>query len=140
LSVPHSQVIRIYRCLEGRDRARSLRGDSSDHNRARSRSDALTRARSIAVEQLAGRPFLPGHQYQHVQVNEGAKAHLGDTYHISQSPADAKEERHETDTLIGRENQLSLLPFATNALSIRMTASTNPPAFPTSQRVSFSDT
>ncbi len=66
-------------------------------------------------EQLPRRPFLPGHKYQHVQVNEGAKAHLGDTYHISQFLADAKEERHETDTLIGRENPLSLLPFATNA-------------------------
>jgi hypothetical protein len=50
-------------------------------------------------EQLAGRPFLPGHQYQHVQVNEGARAHLGDTYYISQFVADAKEEHHKPNTL-----------------------------------------
>jgi hypothetical protein len=50
-------------------------------------------------EQLAEYPFMPGHQYQHVQVNDGARANLGDTYHISQFLADAKEERHKTDTL-----------------------------------------
>jgi hypothetical protein len=40
-----------------------------------------------------------GHHYQGVHVGPGAKAHVGDTYNISQFIADAKEERHETDTL-----------------------------------------
>jgi len=41
-------------------------------------------------------PSWAGHQYQHVQVNEGARAHLRDTYYIS------------------RDDPLSLLQFATN--------------------------
>jgi hypothetical protein len=49
----------------------------------------------LGHEQLAGRPFLPGHQYQHVQVTDGARAHLGDTYNISQFLIDAEEEHHE---------------------------------------------
>jgi hypothetical protein len=64
---------------------------------------------------LGGRPYLPSHQFQHVQVTDGARAHLRDTYNISQFVAGAIEERHETDSLIGRENPLSLLLFATNA-------------------------
>jgi len=48
-------------------------------------------------EQPRLRPSWTGHQFQHIQVNEGARAQLGDTYHIS------------------RENPLSLLPFAENA-------------------------
>ena len=30
-----------------------------------------------------GRLSSPGHHYQHIQVSEGARAQLGDTYHIS---------------------------------------------------------
>jgi hypothetical protein len=36
-----------------------------------------------------------GHQFQHVQVTDGARAHLRDTYNISQFLADAKEEYRE---------------------------------------------
>jgi hypothetical protein len=34
-------------------------------------------------EPLGGVESLPGHQFQHVQVGDGARAHLGDTYNIS---------------------------------------------------------
>jgi hypothetical protein len=34
-------------------------------------------------EPLGGRPSFAGNQYQHFQVTDGARAHLGDTYNIS---------------------------------------------------------
>ena len=46
-------------------------------------------------ESRGGRIYLPGHQFQHVQVTDGARAHLGDTYNISQFLADAEEEYRE---------------------------------------------
>jgi hypothetical protein len=46
-------------------------------------------------EQPSRPPYLPGHQFQHVQISEGARAHLGDTYNISQFLPDSEEEYHE---------------------------------------------
>ena len=46
-------------------------------------------------EQLIMPPYLPGHQFQHVQVTDGARAHLGDTYNISRLLIDIEEEHHE---------------------------------------------
>jgi hypothetical protein len=40
-------------------------------------------------------PSWAGHQYQYIQVIEGARAHLGDTHNISEFIADAEEEHHE---------------------------------------------
>jgi hypothetical protein len=43
----------------------------------------------------AGRtPILTGHHYQGVHVDPGAKAHVGNTYNISQFLIDIEEEYH----------------------------------------------
>jgi hypothetical protein len=34
-----------------------------------------------------------GHQYRNIRINEGAKAQLGDIYHISKLFVDIKEEQ-----------------------------------------------
>ncbi|KAH8803728.1 putative WD-repeat protein [Hyaloscypha sp. PMI_1271] len=48
-------------------------------------------------EQPGGLPSTHGNQYQHIQISEGARAQLGNTYHI------------------GRDDPLILLPYATQA-------------------------
>jgi hypothetical protein len=52
-----------------------------------------------SYKQLSRPLYLPGHHFQHVQVSDSGRAHLGDTYNISQFLAGVKEEHHETDTL-----------------------------------------
>jgi hypothetical protein len=60
-------------------------------------------------------PETAAQAFQDVQFGGGARAHLGDTYDISQLILVAEEEHHERLTWPGRENPLSLLPSATNA-------------------------
>jgi hypothetical protein len=82
-------------------------------------------------------PSCTGHQCQHVQVNKGAKAHIGDAYHISQLLSYAKEKRYETDTL--QVTKIRLAPYCSHRmrLSIHIIASTNPPAFLTPGLMSY---
>jgi hypothetical protein len=37
-------------------------------------------------------------QYRNIHINEGARAQLGDIYHIGKLFANMKEEHHKTDT------------------------------------------
>jgi hypothetical protein len=37
-------------------------------------------------------------QYRNIHINEGARAQLGDIYHIGKLFANIKEEHHKTDT------------------------------------------
>jgi hypothetical protein len=43
-------------------------------------------------------PGGSGKQYRNIHINEGARAQLGDIYHIGKLFVDIKEEHYKTDT------------------------------------------
>lgn len=45
-------------------------------------------------EQPGGQRSIHGHQYQQIQIGDGARAQLGDTYHISQFLAEISIESY----------------------------------------------
>ena len=63
------------------------------------------------------RPSFPtpsGHRYQHVHIDNGARAQLGDTYHLGKFPPDRSKDGTLTGSS-GQESPLRLLPYATDA-------------------------
>jgi hypothetical protein len=76
-----------------------------------------------------------GHKYQDIQIGGGAKAHLGDTYHLGEyAPKDCKEEAKRTQDLIPRSIvYLTLLKRP----SIRTRDNTSLPALPTPASIFF---
>ena len=46
-------------------------------------------ARSVAAQMAGG--IRPGHHFEHIQINDDARAHLGDTYNISQFRINTKK-------------------------------------------------
>jgi len=56
----------------------------------------------------------PGHKFEHVHIDKGAKAHLGDSYHLGTYTLEPAELRALT-TNLGLENPLDRLPYAEDA-------------------------